>query len=107
MSSVVQETAVKALKEIPWNELNAEIIRERERLAVFLKSQSLVTEVFPSETNFILFRIPNASAVYEVLLENGVVVRDRSSQFNCSDTLRVSVGTPEANNRFIQIMETL
>lgn len=107
LSSVVQETAVKALKEIQWNELNAEIIRERERLTVFLKSQSLVTEVFPSETNFILFRIPNTSAVYEILLENGVVVRDRSSQFNCSDTLRVSVGAPEANNRFIQIMETL
>ena len=107
LSSVVQETAVKALKEIPWNELNAEIIRERERLAVFLKSLPSVTAVFPSETNFILFRIPNASAVYEILLENGVVVRDRSSQFNCSDTLRVSVGTPEANNRFIQIMQTL
>ncbi|WP_294672204.1 histidinol dehydrogenase [uncultured Fluviicola sp.] len=107
LSSVVQETAVKALKEIQWNELNAEIIRERERLTVFLKSLPSVTTVFPSETNFILFRIPNASAIYEILLENGIVVRDRSGQFNCSDTLRVSVGTPEANNRFIQIMETL
>jgi histidinol-phosphate aminotransferase len=107
LSAIVQETAVKVLKEIPWNKLNAEIIRERERLSVFLKSLPSVTAVFPSETNFILFRIPNASAVYEILLENGVVVRDRSSQFNCSDTLRVSVGTPEANNRFIQIMQTL
>ncbi len=107
LSSIVQETAVKALKEVSWKELNAEIIRERERLVVFLKSLPSVTAVFPSETNFILFRIPNASAVYKILLENGVVVRNRSSQFNCSDTLRVSVGTPEANNRFIQIMQTL
>lgn len=107
LSSIVQETAVKTLKEIPWRDLNAEIIRERERLILFLKSLSLVTEVFPSETNFILFRIPNATVIYNKLIENGVVVRDRSSQFNCSDTLRVSVGTSEATNRFIQIMQTL
>jgi histidinol dehydrogenase len=107
LSSLVQETAVKALQEIPWNELNAEIIRERERLTAFLKTLPSVTTVFPSETNFILFRIPNASVICKKLLENGVVVRDRSSQFNCSDTLRVSIGTPEATNRFIQIMQTL
>lgn len=107
LSSIVQETAVKALKEIPWKKLNSEIIRERERLILFLKSLPSISEVFPSETNFILFRIPNASAIYNKLIENGVVVRDRSSQFNCSDTLRVSVGTPEATNRFIQIMQTL
>jgi histidinol dehydrogenase len=107
LSSIVQETAVKALKEISWNVLNREIINERERMTALLKTLPCVTEVFRSETNFILFRIPNASAIYEILLENGVVVRDRSSQFNCSDTLRVSIGTPEANNQFIQIMQTL
>ncbi|WP_343633226.1 histidinol dehydrogenase [Fluviicola sp.] len=107
LSSVVQEKAIDTLKTTPWNTLKAEIIGERERLTVFLKSQAAVTEVFPSEANFILFRIPDASAVYRKLLENGVVVRDRSSQFNCSDTLRVSIGTREENNQFIQIMQTL
>lgn len=107
LSSLVQETAIKVLKTVPWNELKKEILLERERLVAFLKSHSSVTEVFPSEANFILFRIPDASLIYTKLLENGVVVRNRSNQFNCFDTLRVSVGTKEENNQFIQIMQTL
>jgi len=105
LSSLAQETAIKELKRIPWKEIKAEIIQERERLTGFLKSHPLVTEVFPSEANFILFRIPNASGIYNQLIKNGVVVRDRSSQFNCSETLRVSVGSKTENNQFIQIMQ--
>ncbi|WP_430402076.1 histidinol dehydrogenase [Fluviicola sp.] len=107
LSSLVQETAIKELKTIPWNEIKTEIISERERLTDFLKSHSLVTEVFPSEANFILFRMPNASDYYKKLIEHGVVVRDRSSQFNCSETLRVSIGSKIENNQFIQIMQNL
>ncbi|TSJ47808.1 histidinol dehydrogenase [Fluviicola chungangensis] len=105
LSTQVQETAISQLKTIPWNTLKAEIIRERERLFDLLRSVPSVIEVFPSEANFILFRIQNASAVYNKLLENGVVVRDRSTQSNCSDTLRVSIGTQEENNKFIQLIQ--
>nr|WP_294861233.1 histidinol dehydrogenase [uncultured Fluviicola sp.] len=107
LSSLVQETAIRELKVNPWNEIRTEIVRERERVNDFLKSHPLVTEVFPSEANFILFRIPNASDGYKKLIENGVVVRDRSSQFNCSETLRVSIGSKIENNQFIQIMQNL
>lgn len=107
LSSLVQETAIDQLNTIPWNTLKAEIIRERERLSGLLGSVPSVTEVFPSEANFILFRIQNASAVYNKLLENGIVVRDRSTQFNCSDTLRVSIGTQAENNKFIQLIQNL
>lgn len=107
ISSLVQETAIRELKSTYWNEVKTEIISERKRLEAFLKSLSLVEEVFPSESNFILFRVPNASDVYRKLLDKGVVVRDRSSQFNCSNTLRVSIGTKAENDTFIQIMQKI
>ncbi|MDF3026233.1 MAG: Histidinol-phosphate aminotransferase [Fluviicola sp.] len=107
LSSPVQETAMKELETISWKEVRAEIIRERKRLSDYLKSNSAVTKVFPSEANFILFRVPDASKVYKKLIENGIVVRDRSNLFNCSDTLRVSIGTKAENDQFIQIMQTL
>lgn len=107
LSSLVQETAIRELKTHSWDEIKAEIIGERERLITFLESHSLITEVFPSETNFILFRVPNASEIYRKLLEKGLVVRDRSSQFNCSDTLRVSIGTKAENDQFIKSMQEL
>lgn len=107
LSSLVQETAIKELKAIQWNEIKAEIIRERERLTHFLQAHKSVTEVFSSETNFILFRISDATNIYKKLLENGIVVRNRSSQLNCSDTLRVSIGTTRENDQFIKTMQAL
>lgn len=107
LSSSVQEIAIKVLKTISWNDIKAEIIQERERLTHFLKSLPSITEVFPSEANFILFRIPAAPEIYRKLVENGIVIRDRSNQFNCSETLRVSIGTKNENDQFIQIMQTL
>ena len=107
LSSLVQKTAIKELETISWNEVQTEIIRERNRLINYLESNSLITKVFRSETNFILFRVPNASTIYTELIKNGIVVRDRSSQFNCSDTLRVSIGTKAENDQFIKIMQTL
>jgi histidinol dehydrogenase len=107
LSSLTQETATRELKKNSWNEVRTEIIRERNRLTNYLESNSLVTKVFRSEANFILFRIPNASTIYKKLIKNGIVVRDRSSQFNCSDTLRVSIGAKAENDQFIKIMQTL
>lgn len=107
LSSLVQKIANKELKAISWNDIKTEIILERERLTNFLKSHPSVSEVFPSEANFILFRIRAASEIYKKLVENGIVVRDRSNQFNCSETLRVSIGTKTENDQFIEIMQTL
>jgi histidinol-phosphate/aromatic aminotransferase/cobyric acid decarboxylase-like protein len=107
LSSLVQETAINQLQSINWEVIRTEITQERKRLESFLKSNRKVTEVFESEANFILFRIPNATEIYNKLIQNGVVVRNRSTQYNCSDTLRVSVGTKSENDKFIEIIQTL
>jgi histidinol dehydrogenase len=107
LSSLVQEKAIQELKSRDWKAMIAEITRERERLVTFLENIPKIETVFPSEANFILFRVPNASDVYDQLISNGVVVRNRSSQFNCSDALRVSIGTRSENDRFIESMQQI
>lgn len=107
ISSLVQQEAISVLKSTAWDSIKSTIISERERLNSYLQADSKVEKVFPSEANFVLFRIQNASQVYEQLIKNGVVVRNRSSNFNCENTLRVSVGSPAENNRFIELMKTL
>jgi len=107
LSSLVQASAIEFLNSNNWKEVKETITSEKERLYEFLKTCKSVRKVFPSKANFLLFRIQNANTVYQVLLENGIVVRNRSSQFNCEDTLRVSIGSAEENNRFIEIMKTL
>lgn len=107
LSSLVQDQAIELLKASNWEEIRSEIKHERSRIEAFLKNHQLVEEVFESEANFVLFRIKDADLVYSKLLTDGIVVRNRSLQHNCSNTLRVSVGSKTENNRFIHSLSQL
>jgi|SRR5690625_40101 len=73
------------------------ILQEREKLAEFLKSLDAVQKVYPSEANFILFKIKNSQFIFEELREAGIVIRNRNHEPGCEDCLRVTIGTPEEN----------
>ncbi|MFN5984044.1 MAG: histidinol-phosphate transaminase, partial [Fluviicola sp.] len=107
ISSAVQELAIDTLNSNNWDEIKAEIISERNRIRLCLNENKSVVKVFPSEANFILFRINQADEVYQKLVSKGVVVRNRSTQYNCENTLRVSIGSPEENNLFIKTLSEI
>ncbi len=77
------------------------LVAERERLQAAL-SQLPVT-VWPSEANFILWRpeTRSGSEVWRGLVDRSVLVRDTSSWPGLEGSLRVTVGTPEENDRFL------
>lgn len=107
ISSAVQELAIDTLISNNWEEIKEEIISERNRILDYLIKNKFVIEVFPSQANFILFRIQNADQVYQNLVEKGVVIRNRSTQYNCENTLRVSIGNPAENDLFISVLSEL
>lgn len=85
----------------------SDIIAERERVYRALASIDGV-EAFPSEANFILFRVELASAVWRDLLHGySVLVRDFSRTPGLDDCLRVTIGTPEENDRFLSAMDDI
>lgn len=84
-----------------------ELKGERQRLWDALGSIRIVRERFPSDANFILVRVDDAPLRYGQLLEKGIVVRDRSGQMHCENTLRLTVGTPEENQALIHTLEAL
>jgi histidinol-phosphate aminotransferase len=79
-----------------------QIVAERERLAEGL--QRLPVDTFPSGANFILFRPADGPAVWNALVERGVLVRDCSSWPRLTNCLRVTVGTPEENDCFLDAL---
>lgn len=107
LSSLVQEKAISVLRSTDWKQLKTSMIIERKKMETALKSLPLVQEIFPSEANFMLFRVENADKVYRELIKKGIVVRNRSTHYNCENTLRVSIGNTEENQRFIEIMNEL
>jgi histidinol-phosphate aminotransferase len=82
----------------------AAIVAERERVSTAMAA--LPIDVFPSGANFILFR-PRARggrAVWQGLLDRGVLVRDCSGWPRLADCLRVTVGTPHENDLFLDAL---
>lgn len=78
------------------------IRREKTRMTAWLRRQQGIEHVFHSECNFLLFRCRDPRGVCRALLEEGIVVRDRSSLPGLAGCVRVSIGLPRENERFIQ-----
>lgn len=82
-----------------------EVCRERQRLAELLPSLACVEKVYPSDANFLLVRVTDADAVYDHLIAQGIIVRNRSKVLNCHNCLRLTVGTPAENARLLTALE--
>jgi histidinol-phosphate aminotransferase len=81
------------------------LIRERDRVAAALQQRPGV-QVFPSKANYILMRTAiSARELFEGLYVQGVLVRDVSAYPLLQNCLRVSIGTPEENNRFLHALD--
>ena len=83
------------------------IVSERERLVAGLGRLPL--HQWPSGANFVLFRPEGAGgdAVWQALVERGVLVRNCASWPRLTDCLRVTVGTPDENDRFLTALEEI
>lgn len=103
-----QELALEALNR-PDEKARAvqEILLERERLAKALRLTPLSEHVYPSDANFVLVRMNDATAVYKELMHEGIIVRDRSKVKLCTNCLRITVGTPAENDRLIQALNAM
>ena len=74
------------------------IINERLRVETELKNIPAIKNVYPSDANFLLIRLPHAKEIQKQLAEKGIVIRDRSSQPKLEDCLRITIGTKEEND---------
>lgn len=83
------------------------LISERERVAEELQNSGKVEKVFPSNANFVLFKINNATSIYNRLAEKGIIVRNRSNQLNLENCLRVSIGTRMENDLFLNTLRSI
>ena len=78
-----------------------QIKRDREKLYRQLGEIAAV-RVYPSEANFLLFRVANAKAVFDGLKQRGVLIKNLDGAHPMlQDCLRVTVGTPDENERFM------
>ncbi len=85
----------------------AEIRSERERLAKALPLLPGVETVYPSDANFFLIRVADADSLYAALVKRGIIVRNRTRIPGCEGCLRVTIGTPQENDRLLATIASL
>ncbi|MDE7369511.1 MAG: histidinol-phosphate transaminase [Muribaculaceae bacterium] len=98
------EKVTKLLDE-PLDEHVNTIKVERENMSRRLKDFEFVKEVYPSDSNFILFKSDDGDALYNYLIGREIIVRNRSRVALCENCLRLTIGTPEENKRVIEALE--
>jgi histidinol-phosphate aminotransferase len=106
LDAVTQAAGRLALRQVGAMEARVgAIVAERRRLLECLGGLGMTT--WPSQANFILFRPPGGRGeeVWKALVERSVLVRNTSSWPGLEGCLRVTVGTPEENDRFLDALE--
>src|SRR5688572_9375903 len=103
INQATQEIALKALNEVEQvNEMIRQIVQMRDEVAKQLLQLPIVKKIYPSDANFLLVQVDNAVDVYEHLLGDSIVVRDRSKVKLCEGCLRITIGTEDENNKLLK-----
>ena len=91
-------------------EVNSEIsdiLEQREVLSKALLEVEFIDRIYKSDANFVLVRVDDASKRYDQLLDKGVVIRNRTNQPLCENTLRLTIGTKDENLKLIKVLKSL
>ena len=83
----------------------AEIKAQRAVVADELAQMSFVKKVFPSDANFLLVKVDDADAVYDYLIADGIIVRNRNRVKGCEGCLRITIGVESENDKLINSLK--
>lgn len=108
VNELTQQKAAERLRSYDEVETEiAQILKQRGFLEKELQKVDFVEKIFPSEANFLLVKVDNADRRYSQLLEKGLVVRNRSNQPLCENTIRFTVGTMRENIKLIKALNEI
>jgi len=106
VSKINQQAAISALTNFKTYKYRlTAILNEKERLRTELEQSGLVKRIYPSDANFLLIEVDDANTLYNNLVAQYIITRNRNTQVtNC---LRVTVGTPEENDELIDALKNM
>lgn len=107
ISKPCQDNAIELLQNIlPIKQKIELIVKERERVVKYLSKNSMINKIYPSSSNFILIEFKEKDKIFNLLKDNGIIVRDRSSLPLCDNCLRITIGNPKENDKLLRLLNT-
>ncbi|MBR6264729.1 MAG: histidinol-phosphate transaminase [Prevotella sp.] len=105
---LTQEKAMEMLK-APYEveKWVKSLVLERDRVIEAFKLLPSCKEVYPTDANFFLARMTDADKIYNYLVENGIIVRNRSRVSLCGNCLRITIGTKPENSQLLGTLRSM
>ena len=102
VNQLTQQQALEALKDPfevdKWVKI---LLEERSRMMDAFKLLPICEQVYPTNANFFLARMTDATKIYNYLVDRGVIVRNRHRVQLCQNCLRITIGTKSENGELI------
>lgn len=108
VNNLTLEKAAEVLSDITKIHQNVVLIREaRTSLMQAFAQLPICQQVYPSDANFFLARVTDANDIYNYLVEQGIIVRNRTNVHLCHNCLRITVGTKSENQQLLKALRSL
>mmetsp|Transcript_584 Transcript_584/g.950 ORF Transcript_584/g.950 Transcript_584/m.950 type:complete len:466 (-) Transcript_584:132-1529(-) len=107
VNKLTSDAAANALKNTATLEENIRVLlEERALMEKQLIALDFVEKVYPSDANFLLFRVKQkANELYKTIADRGIVSRFRGNELHCNECIRVTIGTAAENSKFLEQLE--
>lgn len=108
ISGLTQQKVLEALGDLTQMQvMTRDILLERSFLEKELAEALLVEKIYPSDANFLLIKVQDAKKTYDDLVDEKIIVRDRSKVLLCDECLRITVGKRDENEYLIKALKKL
>ncbi|WP_417358503.1 histidinol-phosphate transaminase [Flavobacterium sp.] len=106
ISKLNYTAAIKALENTNnYEEQKKLLLEERQKLSEALSQIPIVKKVYPSQANFLLVKVNDANSIYQNLIQQGIIIRNRNKEVkNC---IRISIGTPQENKALLTALQNI
>ena len=105
---LTQQEAIKLLQQPEkikaWVDV---LLEERARVMKEIEQLPCCIRVFPTDANFFLAKVYEATAIYNYLVGEGIIVRNRTNVALCNDCLRITIGTKEENDALLEALRKI
>jgi histidinol-phosphate aminotransferase len=102
VNQLTQQQALEALKDPyevdQWVKI---LLQERSRMMEAFRELPICEKVYPTDANFFLAKMTDATKIYNYLVDRGIIVRNRHRVQLCLNCLRITIGTKTENNELV------
>ncbi|MBE0390835.1 histidinol-phosphate transaminase [Flavobacterium sp. PL002] len=108
VNELTQQRALERLADKEKIQLEIDsIVIQRDDLLKVLSEVEFVSKIYPTEANFVLIKVDDANKRYNELIQKGIVIRNRTTQPLCENTLRLTIGTADENKILMEALKAI